>query len=523
MRARRALGVLLAGAIVVLTACAPASRADWRPPTWEHGSVHAASPVAELDAGAAGPLAGRLVPLRLRNDVVGIQARVALLPDSATTAAFNGAVSQLVRAAIEARAAASGAQYAPTAAPVGSGMADRSCVRDSTLLPAADILADPSFAPAPGAGTTVLCGIVAASGAILGQRVRVVSGTPDAIESDVTTIVYADLSTGEVSTAEGLWAEGAAEALGADIVEALRRDAGALSRRGATTGDEAQTAAIRAALTTSVPAQDGFVITVPAGFVAPDLAALGVPATTEPVSYAVPAGVAAGLVTPFGARVLAAIGQPYAGPEAAAAGVRAVDCTLVPCVALTYDDGPSSHTPAILDALAERDSAATFFALGSNARAHADTLARMTREGHEVEGHTWNHPRLPDLSADEVRSQIVESTRALEAASGQRITAFRPPYGEFDTAVLAAAGMPAILWDVDTHDWQRPADDVLVARAVEAPEPGSIVLLHDIHPGTARTAGAVIDGLRERGFSLVTVKQLFGGELPTSGAWRSAR
>ena len=49
------------------------------------------------------------------------------------------------------------------------------------------------------------------------------------------------------------------------------------------------------------------------------------------------------------------------------------------------------------------------------------------------------------------------------------------------------------------------------------------MLLHDIHAGTARTAGAVIDGLRDRGFSLVTVKQLFGGELPASGAWRSAR
>lgn len=523
MRGRRSLAVVLAAVAVVLTACAPASRADWRPPTWEHGSVHAVSPEAELDARATGSLADRLVPLRLRNDVVGIQARVALLPDGAATAAFNAAVLQVVRTAIDARVAASGAPYSPLAAALGSGMTDRSCVRDSTLLAAADILADPLFAPGSGAGTTVLCGIVAASGAIFGQRVRVVSGTPEAVESDVTTIVYADLNTGEIATAEGLWAEGAAEALSADIVEALRRDAGALSRRSASTTDEAQTAAIRAALATTVPARDGFVITVPAGFVAPDLAALGVPATTEPVSYAVPSGVAAALVTPFGARVLAAIGQPYAGPEPAAAGSRAVDCALVPCVALTYDDGPSSHTPAILDALAERDSAATFFALGSNARAYADTLARMTREGHEIEGHTWSHPSLPGLSAAEVRSQIVESTRALESASGQRITAFRPPYGEFNTQVLAAAGMPAILWDVDTHDWQRPADETLIARAVEAPKPGSIVLLHDIHAGTARTAGAVIDGLRDRGFSLVTVKQLFGGELPASGAWRSAR
>ena len=52
---------------------------------------------------------------------------------------------------------------------------------------------------------------------------------------------------------------------------------------------------------------------------------------------------------------------------------------------------------------------------------------------------------------------------------------------------------------------------------------GSIVLQHDIQPNTARTAGAIYDGLRDRGFSLVTVAQLFGGQAPTSGAWRSGR
>ena len=99
---------------------------------------------------------------------------------------------------------------------------------------------------------------------------------------------------------------------------------------------------------------------------------------------------------------------------------------------------------------------------------------------------------------------------------------FRPPYGEFTPRVLAAAGMPAILWDIDTNDWQGPADDVLIARAVEQPCAGSIVLLHDVHAVTARTAGAVLDGLLDRGFQLVTVRQLFGGELPTSGSWRRA-
>ncbi|MGX5769322.1 polysaccharide deacetylase family protein [Microbacterium trichothecenolyticum] len=518
----RPVVVMLAVAALALPACAPASSRGWEPPAWAPEAVHAADPVPEIPAGAAGPLGAGLVPLRLRNDTIGVQARVALLPAGATADPFNTQVEQFVRDAIADRVVAAGTAFVPSPSPAGSGLGDRRCAAGSTRLPAAELLADPAFGPAAGSGTAVVCGIVAAGGSVVGERIRVVTGGPAGVHSDTTTTLYADVSTGETATADALWAEGAAAALGAHIVEALRRDAGALSQRPAVIGDDAQLAAIHAALATTVPSEEGLVITLAPGFSAPDLAGLGVPPTTAPLDIVVPAEVAAGLVSPLGARVLASPGQPYTGPAAPPAGARAVDCGLVPCVALTYDDGPSAYTAGILDDLAARDAAATFFAMGQNAQGHADTLARMTRDGHELEGHTWNHPHLPQLTDAQITAQIVDSTRALEAVSGQDITAFRPPYGEFTPRVLAAAGMPAILWDIDTLDWQGPADDVLIASAVEQPRAGSIVLLHDIHPGTARTTRAILDGLLDRGFQLVTVRQLFGGQLPVSGSWRRA-
>ncbi|MCP2635273.1 polysaccharide deacetylase family protein [Microbacterium sp. HD4P20] len=522
MTSRRPAVLMLAAAAVVLTACAPAARADWAPPAWEPAAVHAAEAPAAIDAGPAGPLATVLTGVRLRNDAVGVQARVSLLPDTPQTAVFNAAMLQHVRAAIDARVAASGVSYTPVAAAVGSGMSSRRCELGSTARSAAELLADPAFGPSGGAGSAVLCDIVAARGPFIGESVRVVSGTPDAVAADTTMILYADTATGEIATADALWADGAAAALGAHVVDALRRDAGSLTRRPASPGDEAQLAAVRAALSTTIPVAEGFVVTVPAGFTSPELSALGVPANAEPMVLAVPADLAASLVTPFGARMLAAAGQPYTGPAVAPAGARAVDCALVPCVAVTYDDGPSGLTAGILDELARYDSAATFFAMGANAHGARDVLARMTREGHEVANHTWNHPQLPKLTSAQVSAQINDTTRALEAASGQRIDSFRPPYGEFNASVLAAAGLPAILWDVDTLDWQKPPDETLVARAVEQPRAGSIVLMHDVHAGTARVAGTIFQGLLDRGFTLVTVRQLFGGELPASGAWRRA-
>jgi peptidoglycan/xylan/chitin deacetylase (PgdA/CDA1 family) len=482
--------------------------------------VHVVPPPPALAIEDDGPYARSSTGLRIRNDALGIQSRVALLPDTAATAPFNDAITQLVRGAIDGRVAASGTAYTPEVLAAGAGLASRRCVAGSTERDAAELLADAAFGPGGGHGTALVCDVVAASGPFFGERVRVVAGGPDGVTADAATILYSDTATGELATADALWAQGAAEALSADIVEALRRDAGALTRRPASAGDAAQLAAVTAALATTVPDADGFVITLAAGFVAPELAALGVAATAEPMTLAVPAGVAATLVTPFGARLLAASAHEYTGPALTAAGSRAVDCTLVPCVAVTYDDGPSGFTAGILDELAARDAAATFFAQGVNAGRFRDVLARMTREGHEVANHTWNHPHLPGLAPKQVAAQIADTSRALEAASGQPIRSFRPPYGEYDATVLAAAGLPAILWDVDTEDWRGPSDEVLIRRAVDGPRPGSIVLQHDVHAVTARTAGAVYDGLLDRGFTMVTVRQLFGGELPSSGAWR---
>jgi peptidoglycan-N-acetylglucosamine deacetylase len=306
----------------------------------------------------------------------------------------------------------------------------------------------------------------------------------------------------------------------------MRRAAGSLSLAPVQPPDEAALAAIRTALASTVVAPDGsLVITLPAGTTAPELAALGVPPTEAPTVVGLPPAVSGPLTTPFAAALVGAAAQaaPYAAPAAVPAGFEPVDCGLVPCVAMTYDDGPSDLTPDILDAAAQHHASVTFFAMGQKAAQYAGTMKRALAEGHLVENHTWNHPHLPTLTEEQVAKQIGDTNAAIAAADGSAPTVFRPPYGEYNAKVLQAAGMAAILWDVDTLDWQGPADDVLRDRAVGSPSPGSIVLQHDIQANTARTVGAVYDGLLDRGFTLVNVQQLFRGKLPTSGAWRSGR
>ncbi len=321
-----------------------------------------------------------------------------------------------------------------------------------------------------------------------------------------------------------LWTDAAADVLGAQIVEALLRDAGALSLRPAAIAEPEQVDHLRAGLATTVPATGGaLVFTIAPGFSTAALGDLGVPATIEPLAIAVPADVAAEVLTPFGARLSAAAGQPYSGPQPTTASADRSSCDLVPCVALTYDDGPSGLTPRLLDILRDERASATFYMLGQSAAGAPDTVRRVSAEGHEIGNHTWNHPHLPELTDAEISSQLDRTAGVLRELSGQPVASFRPPYGEFTARVLQAAGAPAILWTVDTRDWAGPADDVLISRAVDGAAPGGIILFHDTHDRTVRVTPAVLAGLRDRGFTMVTVTQLFGGRLPAAGAWQGGR
>ncbi|WP_460774598.1 polysaccharide deacetylase family protein [Microbacterium sp. GXF7504] len=509
--------VALAALLLALVACAPERNPDWTPPAWAEATISVTAEPAPLDPAAVPGLVGE----RVRNDTVGLQARW-MRPTG--DSALQDAALRTVRETIAARAAATGAAYRPEVFPPGTGLGDRACVTGSTLRTADDLLADPALGPAGGEGAAVVCDLVAAAGGVIGQRLRTVSGAPGAVASDTATLLYLDTSTGALSTARSLWTDAAPAALWEQVVDTLRRANGALSLVGVQPPGEDGTARMDAALAQTVPSADGaLTVTLAAGFTAPELEQLGMPPASEPITIAVPPAVSAPLLTSAGAALAAVAGTPYTPPAPVGAGFESVPCDLFPCVALTYDDGPGEGTPAILDAAWAHHASVTFFAMGQKAAASGEVMTRALAEGNLVENHTWSHPHLPDIPRAQVAKQIGDTTAAIGLAAGKAPTVFRPPYGDYTAEVVQTAGMAAVLWDVDTLDWQGPADDELVRRAVDQPRPGSIVLQHDIQPNTVRTAGAVYDGLADRGFTLVNLEQLFGGSLPTSGVWRSGR
>lgn len=200
---------------------------------------------------------------------------------------------------------------------------------------------------------------------------------------------------------------------------------------------------------------------------------------------------------------------------------RNVDCATTKCVALTYDDGPSDHTAQLLDTLEEKAVPATFFILGQNIAGREDILKRVADEGHEVGSHTWNHPQLTKVSHERAEREHERVNSEIEKVTGEKPTVFRPPYGDFARGI-PDGGLPAIIWSVDSNDWRHQDDPQATVDAATADvRPGDIILMHDKHAGTVDAAPEIIDRLQADGFTLVTVSELFGGDLQADHSYYS--
>jgi peptidoglycan/xylan/chitin deacetylase (PgdA/CDA1 family) len=184
-----------------------------------------------------------------------------------------------------------------------------------------------------------------------------------------------------------------------------------------------------------------------------------------------------------------------------------------PYIAMTFDDGPSEKlTPELLDILKAHQIRATFFVIGQNAERAPEILQRAVREGHEIGNHSWSHPAFGKMSDAAVRGEIQKTDDAIKAAIGHSPVLLRPPYGSITARekqwIHNEFGYRIILWDVDPLDWKRPGPSVVMHRIVSETRPGSIILSHDIHPGTIKAMPETFDQLQAKGFKFVTVSEL---------------
>lgn len=190
--------------------------------------------------------------------------------------------------------------------------------------------------------------------------------------------------------------------------------------------------------------------------------------------------------------------------------VAPVDCGKVPCMALTFDDGPNAEvTPRVLDILAAHNVKATFFLIGERVPGNERLVRRIHQDGHEIGNHTWSHHKLSELSPQGVEDDIAHAQRAIVAAGVPTPNLFRPPYGDVDAMVRSHIAMTIVSWNIDPTDWKADTPQEIIDQVLAHAKPGGIVDLHDIHSVTADALDSLINALQQN-YHLVTASQLLG-------------
>ncbi len=183
-------------------------------------------------------------------------------------------------------------------------------------------------------------------------------------------------------------------------------------------------------------------------------------------------------------------------------------------VALTFDDGPNPvKTTPLMDILKAAQVPSTFFVVGIRAEQSPELLKRMIADGHEIANHSYSHPNLTYLDAVGVERELCRTSAIVHAATGKRPAFYRPPGGNYNTAVVDAAealGMAGAYWTIDGVKYEQPpfTSAVLTNFVLKQLRPGAIILLHNAFDNTIAAMPAIIAGLRARGYQMVTMSEL---------------
>jgi peptidoglycan/xylan/chitin deacetylase (PgdA/CDA1 family) len=189
-----------------------------------------------------------------------------------------------------------------------------------------------------------------------------------------------------------------------------------------------------------------------------------------------------------------------------------VSCSDRPCVALTFDDGPSfRHTRRLLEILKNKGIKATFFVVGKRAEKESELLQRIREDGHLIANHTYSHPALfCFLTPRRLREEIEQGQDVIHRICGVRPLYFRSPVGLRHPLLelyLERAGLEYVSWRVRAFDTFVQKPEALRHRIIKKIAPGDIILLHDNNgPGVEVMLDmlpGLIDELRDRGFECV--------------------
>lgn len=186
-------------------------------------------------------------------------------------------------------------------------------------------------------------------------------------------------------------------------------------------------------------------------------------------------------------------------------------------IAITFDDGPHPKVEDKILALLELyDAKATFFFLGQRINDwYPSSPGTVYAAGHEVGSHTYSHTlNFARVSAEEMWMEVNQTNLLIAASTGYAPDYIRFPGGT-DGKRTGQIPMISVNWNLDSIDYKEKNKEdgaqIIFERMKKSGylRDGSIILLHSIYDNSYEAVAQFIPYLKEQGYELVTLSELF--------------
>lgn len=165
---------------------------------------------------------------------------------------------------------------------------------------------------------------------------------------------------------------------------------------------------------------------------------------------------------------------------------------------LTFDEGyEAGYTPQILQTLKENEVKGAFFITAHFVNTQSELVKQMIDEGHIVGNHTVNHKSMPDLTEEQIRTEIMDLHHTIYEKFGYEMKYIRPPKGEFSERTLEytnTLGYKTVMWSFAYEDWnenKQPDEADSKEKIIKNLHNGEIILLH----GNSKTNTNILDSI----------------------------
>ena len=182
-------------------------------------------------------------------------------------------------------------------------------------------------------------------------------------------------------------------------------------------------------------------------------------------------------------------------------------------IAISFDAAwGNDDTHTLIEILKEYDVPATFFVVGAWVDKYPESVKELADAGYQIQNHSNTHPYMTQLSKVKMTDELTSCNDKIKAITGVSPTLFRPPYGDYDNAVIETVNglnMYPIQWSVDSLDWQDSATaDSIYKRVTSKVTNGSIVLFHNDAEHTPEALPNILKTLKEQGYEFVFIDDL---------------